>query len=238
MMKKCVKYLALLSAILLLLGGASCAGGSQKEFPMWSTKLSELRADELIRRIAEITGAAEDEIFVPRDSAFSSHNVTADFDWQGVAIVELVYYKRGLSGEKTYRSQLHISPDDSRFWLTKPYQTETQAERPEQIYYTLRDYLEALQYLPQEQIRSLEPARPDGVYSIAIENPLIHDGIYDGAFTDGQPCIFYSKSGVTENRDWQVRIDVLPMYRDESEYDTYAGVGEDRIHLFYVAGEE
>jgi hypothetical protein len=210
------RFLAFVLAGLLPLACAACGTGG-RYFSMQGSNLADLQSDEIIRRIVEITGAADDEIMAPA-SNFGLH-VNGDFDWQMDETISLIFPKR----QGYYGCQLRIVPSDSQCFVTDTYRVTPSAPQ-----YKLRNYLDALKYLPQEQIRGLAGMQPD-LYSI-------DDVAGSGMPEDGQPCIFYDKNGITQRRDWQIRFDVLPMTRSEQE-GSYEGIGADRMHLFYVDQE-
>ena len=216
------RFFALLLAGVLLLACAACGlSANGRYFPMEGRNLSELPCDEIIRHVGEITGVSADEIFVP--AANFGIQATGAFDWHGDGTVSLSFPKKRVGGIRYYGCQLRIMPGDSQFFVTDTYKVT-----PSDSQYKLREYLDALKYLPQERIRRLALVQPD-LYSI---NDVAGGGIPD----DGQPCVFYDINGITERRDWRIRLDVLPMIRNELD-SSYEGVGSDLIHLFYVAGE-
>ena len=217
-MKRYTRFFVLLLAGALLLSCAAC-GSKRRYFPMQGANLADLRSDEIVWRIAEITGAADDNILAS-DGNFGLQ-VSGDFMWSFTNVIEMNLTKKTLGGSKFYRCQLQIKPDESQFFVTDIWKNS-----PSERQYALREYLDALKYLPQKQIRTLAPEETD-LYLIDV----IEGGMPD----DDQPCIFYDKDGVTERRDWLIRLDVLPTVRDEQNDGSHIGVGEDRIHLFFIA---
>ena len=225
-MKHYRRIFALVLAGVLLLACACCGGLSNRSFPMQGTNLSDLQPEEIIRNIVRITGATDDNIAVPVWNFISGLHVTGDFDWYMDGAISLVAFsKKRLVGTRDCSCQLHINLEDSQFYVTEPSKLTSYFTRR----FDLKDYLEALKYLPQEQIRRLMGWQPD-MYSINI---VLMDSMPD----DDKPCIFYDMNGLVEERNWQIRLDILPMKRSESD-DGYAGVGEDFIHLFYAASPD
>ncbi|MCL2300197.1 MAG: M56 family metallopeptidase, partial [Firmicutes bacterium] len=179
-------------------------------FPMQSTNLSDLQSDEIVRRVAEITGAAEDDILVPFDN-FGAR-ATGDFDWYGDGTVSLVFQKN----KRYYGCQLRIMPSEFQYFVTDTYKIESSAAQ-----HTLREYLDALKYLPQ---------------AVQGQWDLFDINMSDGGIpNDDQPCILYDRYGLAEEGAWQIRLDVQPMVRNEQN-DSHEGIGTDLLHLFYVVG--
>ncbi|HBD86156.1 MAG TPA: hypothetical protein DC001_01865 [Clostridiales bacterium] len=148
-------------------------------------------------------------------------NVSDSFDWKQPATVSMFVSKNKTGGSPYYASQLRIFPDERNFRITEPHLQE-----PPQSQYSLKHYLEALKYLPQEHIRSLIHDNPD-MYIIRI----IEGGIPD----DGQPCVFYNINGLTGSNGWHIRLDVQPLHQDD-DGSGYHGLGSDVIHVFYGDG--
>lgn len=189
-----------------------------KSFPMQGANLSDLQPDEIIRQIVQITGAKSDSIIVPGRDNFTIQ-VAGDFDWQLSGAISMYVSKNKTNAGSLYSSQLRIFPDELNYFVTEPQRQEP----PERQYY-LRDYLNALKYLPQEHIRSLTMDNPDG---------YIINFIGDGMPGDNQPCVYYDMNGMTENNNnWTIRLDIQPLYQDEDGAG-YHGVGSDVIHVFY-----
>ena len=192
-------------------------------FPMQGPNLSDLQSDEIIRRIVEITGAADDNIMVPA-SNFGA-NVTGDFDWHMDNTIAMTLTKKGLFGTRGYGCQLRVNMD-ARFYVTDTSRTEASGKQ-----YKLKDYLDALKYLPQVVHGEWD------LYSITTVE--YEKGLDFAALESNDPsCIFYNKYGITQPRsDWQLTLQIQPMKRSEQN-DSYEGVGSDTMHLFYVAEPE
>jgi len=192
-------------------------------FPMQGANLSDLQSDEIIRYIVEITGAADDNIMVPV-STFGLH-VTDDFDWHMDNTIAMTLSKKGLFGARSYGCQLRIM-DDSRFYVTSVGKTT-----PSGSQYKLKDYLDALKYLPQVVQGQWD------LYSINIVE--YEKGLDFAALDSSNPSyIFYNKYGVIQPQsDWQLTLQIQPMKRS-GQNDSYEGAGADTMHLFYVAEPE
>jgi len=186
-----------------------------KKFPMQGNNLSDLQTDDIIRRITQITGANASNIMVPSYS--SQIQVSSDFDWKSGGTIHLGYNKSGVFGNQNFVSQLRIYPDEDLFFITDSFRID-----PPQNLYSLKFFLDALKYLPQEYVRSLTVGQPD-MYIISIAN---------GTSDDSQPSAYYDKNGIAVNNNRLVRLDIQPMYQDV-DGPGYHGIGADMIHLFY-----
>jgi len=206
------RFFALALAGLLLLGLRAC-GGNEREFPMQGDNLADLHSGEIISHITEFVGAEDNIIFAPVSSF--GFQVNTDFVLQEGGTINIIFPKRN----RYYGRQLQIRPSEALFWLTGTWK----AALPEK-YCLLEDYLDALRYLPQEEIRSLTKIQADR-YSI--------DSAADDMPDDGKPCILYGKSGVVQQGVRKIRFTVWPTVRSEQN-DGYEGNGDNVLHLFYV----
>jgi len=206
------KLFALLMTAALLLGLAAC-GGKEHEFPMQGTNLADLHSGEIIHRITEFIGAEDSIIYAPVSSF--GFQVNKDFVLQEGAAINIVFPKKN----RYYGCQLQIRPSETLFWLAGTWK----ATLPEQ-YCLLEDYLDALRYLPQEEIRGLTQIQADR-YSI--------NNAADDMPDDGKPCIYYGKNGIVQQGVWKVRFLIWPLVRS-NQNDGYEGNGDNALHLFYV----
>lgn len=190
-----------------------------KKLTLQGINLSDLQTDEIIRHIVQVTKAKNDGIIVPLDNF--ELQVTDQFDWMGSPTVSMFVSKGGNGGEPCYACQLRIYADEGDCCVTAP-----QRQEAPQKQYLLKHYLDALKYLPQEQIRSLARGNPDG-YILVFRG----GGIVD----DGQPCVFYNMNGLTGNTGWLVSFDIQPLYA-RKDGGGYQGLGSDVIHVFYDDG--
>lgn len=96
--------------------------------------------------------------------------------------------------------------------------TEAQ-EWPEQSrIFRLQDYLAALKYMPQTEIRQLSPDA-DGYSVVMMEN---------GTPGDSARSITYDAGGVRTLDGWYIHLAVMPLHQDRSSS------GDETIHLFMV----
>lgn len=190
-----------------------------KHLPMQGVNLAQLQPEAVLRHIAQVTGAADGGVIVPGDNF--QLQVSEDFDWLEPAAVSMFVSKNKPNGSPCYACQLRVFPDELKFWVTEP-----QRQDPPENRYGLKQYLDALKYLPQEHIRSLLYDEPDR-YLINLA-----DGGIPG---DSQPCVFYSGDGrkLTGYNGWDIRLDIQPLYQNE-DGGGYHGLGSDVIHVFYA----
>lgn len=222
--KKHSRVIIIAAAVLaaaLVVGFAVNGAAEDKRFPMQGLNVSDLQTDALLHHIAQVLGAKREQIIVPEDNF--QLQVSGNFDWMESQTVSMLISKSETGGA-FYAAQLRIFPGEHQFWVTKP-----QPQEPPQKYFYLGDYLDALKYLPQEQIRSLMRNNPD-TYLINFAG--------NASPSDNQPCVFYDQSGVTgTNSGWSVRLDIQPGYRD-ADGSGYHGSGSDAIHVFYGGAAE
>lgn len=191
------------------------------QFPMNGINLSDLQTDDIIQRVVQITGAKNGKVFVPSDNNFSIQ-VTENFDWQLGGTISFLFSKNRFGTERAYSSQLRIMANNNEFFVT----SADIREIPENQYY-LKDYLDALKYLPQDYIRS-----------IVRENPDMYDIVFRDVdyINDELPKVFYSRNGlINDNVDnWTIMFDVYPSYHSEG-MSGYTSLGSDTVRLYYVA---
>lgn len=110
--------------------------------------------------------------------------------------------------------------DDNKYFITD----RSEWIEPEKIF-LLSHYLDALKYMPQEEIRQLSPDA-DG-YSVFMR--------HEGAPGDYDRVLKYSQNGVNANDGWYIHLEVQPLH--EVEGGGYNGTGDEVIHLFYNSGD-
>lgn len=216
-MKSTLALIITLALLACLLAGCGLFING-RDIPLQGSNPADLNSDEIIRRIVEITGAADDDIFLYDTNI--QFNVSGNFDWAIHNYIPVMLRKKRFGGVQYYGCQLQMP--ESGFFLTKTWKISDP-----QPQYKLYDLLDALKYLPQEQIRSRVSGQPN-LYSIFItgENSLPDNT---------EPCIFYDRNGITERRDWRIRLVLLPMVQDEQDSSTHRGVVSERMHLFFAA---
>ncbi len=138
--------------------------------------------------------------------------LTGDFDWYESPAVSFFFYK----DKACYGAQLRIFPEENRFYVTQ----QEQIPAPDREYLFLY-YLQALQYLPKEQIGSIS-SHADSYIVTMME---------DGTPADFDTSVTYTSRGVGEIDGWFIHLRVLPMY--SAPDGGYTGKGEKEIHLFF-----
>lgn len=179
-------------------------------FPMQGHNVADLDPQEIVEQIAHIEHLQyPSELNVNTDQFEVLLN--ADFQWEKSGTVRFFYTQHN----QTYRAQLRLNLEDSTYTVTQP------TTCPEQTtIYGLRDYLEALKYLPQEEIRRLAPDADQ--FSITH----VAEGI-----PGGERTITYTDDGVSDLGGWFIHLVVQPLYQKAN--GGYHGTGDETIHLFY-----
>ena len=206
--------LAVASVVFLIIG-FSMSKAIDRNLSMQGANLSDLQTDDIIDYVVQATGANDGNILVNRSNF--PINVSDNFDLTDSSTVTMIFSKKKIVGNRFYLSQLRIFNDEQKFWVTKPEQIESP-----QSHYLLKHYLDALKNLPQEHIRELTHDSPD---------EYIINFVDDGVPNDNQPCLFYNMNGLTDRSEWQIRLDIQPMYSKEG--GGFRGSGSDVIHAFY-----
>lgn len=181
-------------------------------FPMTGHNVSELEPTEITEQIARILKLDEDASALHVNEGVMSAHLTGDFDFAHSDAISFFYTEH----QTTYNAQLRIFIEDDQYFVTEP------SQWPEQQYvYLLQHYLEALKYLPQEEIRALAPGADQYELNLVMEGA---PGNYDRVVT-------YTKDGAGEMEGWYIHLMVLPMYK--APEGGYSGKGTDVIHVFY-----
>ena len=138
--------------------------------------------------------------------------LTSDFQWDGSGAVRFFYFR----DQATYSAQLRLFTEERQYFVTEA------QEWPEQSrIFRLQDYLDAVKYMPQAEIRQLSPDA-DGYSVVMMES---------GAPGDLARSITYDAGGVGTLDGWYIHLAVLPLHEDRSSS------GDETIHLFYGAEE-
>lgn len=190
-----------------------------RDLSMQGTNLSDLQTEALIKHIVKVTGAKDEGIIIPPNNF--QLNVSGNFDWIDSATISMLISKNKMGGSPYYACQLRIFSDKQNYFITEPHGQDAPDRQ-----YLLRDYLNALKYLPQEHIQDLMSDNPDR-YIINI----VDRGIPD----DNRRCVFYNMDGLTDNSGWLIRLDVQPLYKEAG--GGYHGLGSDVVHVFYTDAE-
>ena len=204
-----------LSLIIVVVLGIALATNqkSERSFKMSGNYLSDLQPGEIVKDITKIIKVDNGDINISPDNF--GLTVSSDFSWVNDEAIRILFAKN----EKHWNtSQLRIFIDDFEFFVTEP----SDWVAYEGQVFSLQAYLEALKYLPQKEIALLCTENPQK-YAIELSE--------NDRKLNADRCIYYGKSGVTENNGWKIRLDIQPLYGDNDL--SLSGVGSDIIHVFY-----
>ncbi len=223
--KKPAVWVVLTAAIvcIILAVGLLANPAANREFPIDGSNVSELNTEQVVEKIAKAKKLEDGgRLYVDADNF--DFLFTSDFNWANDGAIRFFYMRN----QKTYSAQLRMFHDENQYFITD----STEWFEQEKIF-RLVDYLNALKYMPQEEIRKLSP-NADG-YSVMQ--------IYEGIPSDDTRVLQYSQNGVTDIEGWYIHLAVQPLYRaDESRAQSlygnetgggYFGHGDEVIHLFY-----
>ena len=185
-----------------------------REFALNGSNVSSLNTKLILEKIAEAENL-EDSSQLNVNADNFDLMLTADFDWANDGAIRFFYTER----DKTYSAQLRMFHDDGKYFIT---------DRSEWIeqnrIFKLKHYLEALKYMPQEEIRKLSP-EADGYDVMQVDY---------GTPADFTRVLTYSEGGVMDLDGWYIHLTVQPLYEVDEAYN---GVGSELIHLFYGTPE-
>ena len=181
------------------------------EFVMVGHNVSELASQNIVSRI--ITAKRLDKgtnVYTSPDNF--DLILTSDFDWAGPEAIRFFYFK----DQTAYSAQLRIFPEENKFFVTESSKSEGRQE-----IFLLYNFLQALQYLPREEIAALSPGADRYILHQRAEG--IPDA-YDRVVT-------YTRNGAEEIDGWYIHLEIQPLYEDPD--GGYSGTSDDVIQLFY-----
>lgn len=182
------------------------------EFEMRGDNIADIDPDYIVSEIRKAEKLNPDAEIYTRPGGFSL-DMDSDFElWDNQTIV--FYFKRQ---DGMYREQLRFFGDSDMFFLPG----ESRVAAPETVY-LLEDYLNALKYMPKDEIRRMCPNAD--LYLI--------DFVGFSEAEELNRVITYSKDGVTNLGEKLIHIVIGPMHG--SDEDGYSGTGDEMIHLFTV----
>ena len=184
---------------------------TSRKFPMQGTSISDLAPQQMVDQIADIAGLNDGSVLCVNADQFELL-LTSDFQFQGDGAIRFFYVQQ----QQTHSAQLRLFVDEGQYFVTSPQVWPWQTS-----IYNLQIYLEALKYLPQEEIRRLSP-EADGYMVVQTE-----EGIPDGS----ERSITYTNQGAGSIDGWYLHLAIQPMHKDGS--GGYQGSGAEIIHLFY-----
>ena len=190
---------------------------AEQEFPMAGKNVSQLDTEQIISHVKKTQKCRKNmDLYVNGDNF--DLQLTADFDLTDGGAVRFFYP----DGKTTYSAQLRIFSDSGKFFVTQRSEWTQQ-----QTQYQLADYLDALKYLPQAEIRARFPDA-EGFYVSLTE---------EGAPEDYEDTLTYRASGAGEISGWQIHLALTPR-QEHMQTDENAERAQETqaLHLFYENG--
>jgi len=190
---------------------------AEQEFPMAGKNVSQLDTEQIISHVKKTQKCRKNtDLYVNGDNF--DLQLTADFDLTDGGAVRFFYP----DGKTTYSAQLRIFSDSGKFFVTQRSEWTQQ-----QTQYQLADYLDALKYLPQAEIRARFPDA-EGFYVSLTE---------EGAPEDYEDTLTYRASGAGEISGWQIHLALTPRQEHLQMGEEVAPAQEvQALHLFYENG--
>ena len=190
---------------------------TEQEFPMAGKNVSQLDTEQIISHVKKTQKCRKNtDLYVNGDNF--DLQLTADFDLTDGGAVRFFYP----DGKTTYSAQLRIFSDSGKFFVTQRSEWTQQ-----QTQYQLADYLDALKYLPQAEIRARFPDA-EGFYVSLTE---------EGAPEDYEDTLSYRANGAGEISGWQIHLALTPRQEHLQMGEEAASAQEAKmLHLFYENG--
>lgn len=190
---------------------------TEQEFPMAGKNVSQLDTEQIISHVKKTQKCRKNtDLYVNGDNF--DLQLTTDFDLTDGGAVRFFYP----DGKTTYSAQLRIFSDTGKFFVTLRSEWARQ-----QTQYQLADYLDALKYLPQAEIRARFPDA-EGFYVSLTE---------EGAPEDYEDTLTYRANGAGEISGWQIHLALTPR-QEHMQTDENAERAQETqaLHLFYENG--
>ena len=190
---------------------------AEQEFPMAGKNVSQLDTEQIISHVKKTQKCRKNmDLYVNGDNF--DLQLTADFDLTDGGAVRFFYP----DGKTTYSAQLRIFSDSGKFFVTERGEWAEQ-----QSVYQLTDYLDALKYLPQAEIRAHFPDA-EGFYVSLTE---------EGTPEDYEDTLTYRANGAGEISGWQIHLALTPR-QEHMQTDENAERAQETqaLHLFYENG--
>ena len=189
----------------------------RQEFPMDGSNVSQLDSAQIAGKILKTQKLKNSEALYVNADNFELR-LTKDFDFENGGTIRFFYYDKW----DVYSAQLRIFSDSGKFFVTERGEWAEQ-----QSVYQLTDYLDALKYLPQAEIRARFPDA-EGFYVSLTE---------EGAPEDYEDTLTYRASGAGEISGWQIHLALTPRQEHLQMGEEAASVQEAKtLHLFYENG--
>lgn len=190
---------------------------AEHEFPMAGKNVSQLDTEQIISHVKKTQKCRKNtDLYVNGDNF--DLQLTTDFDLTDGGAVRFFYP----DGKTTYSAQLRIFSDSGKFFVTQRSEWTQQ-----QTQYQLADYLDALKYLPQAEIRARFPDA-EGFYVSLTE---------EGTPEDYEDALTYRANGAGEISGWQIHLALTPRQEHLQMGEEAASAQEAKtLHLFYENG--
>lgn len=206
---------AVLAAVLVCVVLAVCLltnPEGSRSFPMTGRNIADLDPQKIADKISDLENLDNSSSSLYMNEAIAHRlYLTGDFEWFDHETMPF-YYTRN---QKTYIAQFVA--------LGGNYSVTERSEGTEQdTVFLFQHYLEALKYLPQEQIKEIVPdADQFNIAFLASGTPS----------SDYEHVITYTDAGIGNADGWLIHLKVQPMYKTDD--DSYMGRPGDVIHVFY-----
>ena len=181
------------------------------EFPINGSNVADLDTERVVEIIANAEKLDDGSQLCVNEDNFDLM-FTHDFKWANDGAIRFFYTRN----QTTYSAQLRMFHNENKYFITDCSEWTEQGQS-----FKLFHYLDALKYMPQEEIRELFPDA-DG-YSVYMR----HDGVPD----DYERVLTYSKNGIVEIDGWNIHLEIQPLH--EVPEGGYNGTGDEVIHIFY-----
>lgn len=189
----------------------------RQEFPMDGSNVSQLDSAQIAGKIAKTQKLKNSEALYVNADNFELR-LTKNFDFENRGTIRFFYYDKW----DVYSAQLRIHPDSGKFFVTERGEWAEQ-----QSVYQLTDYLDALKYLPQAEIRARFPDA-EGFYVSLTE---------EGAPEDYEDTLSYRANGAGEISGWQIHLALTARQEHLQMGEEAASAQEAKtLHLFYENG--
>lgn len=189
----------------------------RQEFPMDGSNVSQLDSAQIAGKIAKTQKLKNSEALYVNADNFELR-LTKNFDFENRGTIRFFYYDKW----DVYSAQLRIFSDSGKFFVTERGEWAEQ-----QSVYQLTDYLDALKYLPQAEIRARFPDA-EGFYVSLTE---------EGAPEDYEDTLTYRANGAGEISGWQIHLALTPRQEHLQMGEEAASAQEAKtLHLFYENG--
>lgn len=185
---------------------------ASRTFPIEDAHSSQMEPQQIVSQIAKLEKLKDSSMLCVNADQVALF-LTSDFQWVDGGAVRFFYTQN----QTTYTAQLRLHPEEGQYSVTEPAEWVEQ----ERIF-NLQSYLEALKYLPQEEIRQLSPDADR--YFVTLADQGGPDSLY--------PVITYTPDGAAPVDGWYIHLALRPLYETQGDYQGT----EEVIHLFY--GEE